>query len=102
MKVINRDGTEVSFQKEKIITAIFKANQVTEQNRLTEEQINEAAEYISFKCSRMSRAVSVEEIQDMVENQIMAQGAFDVAKNYVRYRFAKTLIRKTTQQMIGS
>ena len=70
------------------------ANQVTEQNRLTEEQINEAAEYISFKCSRMSRAVSVEEIQDMVENQIMAQGAFDVAKNYVRYRFAKTLIRK--------
>ena len=94
MKVIKRDGTEVSFQKEKIITAISKANQVTEQNRLTEEQINEAAEYISFKCSRMSRAVSVEEIQDMVENQIMAQGAFDVAKNYVRYRFAKTLIRK--------
>lgn len=94
MKVIKRDGTEVSFQKEKIITAIFKANQVTEQNRLTEEQINEATEYISFKCSRMSRAVSVEEIQDMVENQIMAQGAFDVAKNYVRYRFAKTLIRK--------
>ena len=94
MKVIKRDGTEVSFQKEKIITAIFKANQVTEQNRLTEEQINEAAEYISFKCSRMSRAVSVEEIQDMVENQIMAQGAFDVAKNYVQYRFAKTLIRK--------
>ena len=94
MKVIKRDGTEVSFQKEKIITAIFKANQVTEQNRLTEEQIKEAAEYISFKCSRMSRAVSVEEIQDMVENQIMAQGAFDVAKNYVRYRFAKTLIRK--------
>ena len=94
MKVIKRDGTEVSFQKEKIITAIFKANQVTEQNRLTEEQINEAAEYISFKCSRMSRSVSVEEIQDMVENQIMAQGAFDVAKNYVRYRFAKTLIRK--------
>lgn len=94
MKVIKRDGTEVSFQKEKIITAIFKANQVTKQNRLTEEQINEAAEYISFKCSRMSRAVSVEEIQDMVENQIMAQGAFDVAKNYVRYRFAKTLIRK--------
>ena len=94
MKVIKRDGTEVSFQKEKIITAIFKANQVTEQNRLTEKQINEAAEYISFKCSRMSRAVSVEEIQDMVENQIMAQGAFDVAKNYVRYRFAKTLIRK--------
>ena len=94
MKVIKRDGTEVSFQKEKIITAIFKANQVTEHNRLTEEQINEVAEYISFKCSRMSRAVSVEEIQDMVENQIMAQGAFDVAKNYVRYRFAKTLIRK--------
>ena len=94
MKVIKRDGTEVSFQKEKIITDIFKANQVTEHNRLTEEQINEVAEYISFKCSRMSRAVSVEEIQDMVENQIMAQGAFDVAKNYVRYRFAKTLIRK--------
>lgn len=97
MKVIKRDGTEVSFQKEKIITAIFKANQVTEQNRLTEEQINEAAEYISFKCSRMSRAVSVEEIQDMVENQIMAQGAFDVAKNYMRYRFAKTLIRKNNK-----
>ncbi|MDO5425143.1 MAG: anaerobic ribonucleoside-triphosphate reductase [Eubacteriales bacterium] len=94
MKVIKRDGTEVPFQKEKIIAAISKANQATEQNRLTEEQIHEAVEYICFKCSRMNRAVSVEEIQDMVENQIMAQGAFDVAKNYVRYRFAKTLIRK--------
>ena len=104
MKVIKRDGAEVSFQKEKIAVAVSKASQATEHSHLTDEQINEIADYISYKCSKMNRAVSVEEIQDMVENQIMAQGAFDIAKAYVKYRFARTLVRKnnTTDDRIMS
>lgn len=104
MKVIKRDGTEVTFQKEKIAAAVTKANQATEQNRLSEGQIEEIADYVSYKCSKMNRAISVEEIQDMVENQIMAQGAFDMAKGYVKYRFARTLVRKnnTTDDRIMS
>ena len=62
---------------------------------LTEGQIIEAAEYINYKCEKTNRAVSVEEIQDMVENQIMANGAFEIAKNYVKYRYTRSLIRKS-------
>ena len=71
---------------------------------MTEEQIREAAEYIAYKCEKMNRAVSVEEIQDMVENQIMASGAFEVAKGYVRYRYNRSLVRKanTTDDRILS
>ncbi len=104
MKVIKRDGTEVPFQQEKIEAAVTKANKAAERNHLTNEEIAEIAEYVSFKCARMNRAVSVEEIQDMVETQIMAQGAFDVARGYVRYRFARSLVRKnnTTDDHIMS
>ena len=95
MKFIKRNGAEADFDINKIITAVSKANHATIKEELTDEQIKEIAEYISFKCSRMNRAVSTEEVQDMVENQIMAHGAFDVAKSYVKYRYTRTLIRKS-------
>ena len=94
MKVIKRNGSEVEFDVSKIIVAMKKANDAGLRQELTEEQIREAAEFIAFKCERMNRAVSVEEIQDMVENQIMACGAFDVAKGYIQYRYTRSLVRK--------
>lgn len=95
MKVIKRNGAEVEFDREKIIAAITKANNAADNKELTESQIKEAAEYISYKCEKINRAVSVEEIQDMVENQIMAHGAFEIAKKYVKYRYTRSLIRKS-------
>ncbi len=104
MKVIKRNGSEVDFDSSKIIVAITKANEASLHREMTEEQILEAAEYIAYKCEKMNRAVSVEEIQDMVENQIMASGAFEVAKGYVRYRYNRSLVRKanTTDDRILS
>ncbi len=104
MKVIKRNGSEVEFDPAKIVKAISKANIATLHGRMTDEQIREAAEYISYKCEKMNRAISVEEIQDMVENQIMSSGAFEVAKNYVRYRYNRSLVRKanTTDDRILS
>ena len=75
MRVIKRNGSEVEFDARKIMNAIRKANNAGMRKELTEEQIKEAAEYINYKCEKMNRAVSVEEIQDMVEDQIMAKGA---------------------------
>ncbi len=95
MKVIKRNGSEVDFDKEKIVAAMQKANNSGSHKELTDGQITEAADYISFKCEKTNRAVSVEEIQDMVENQIMAYGAFDIARNYVKYRYTRSLIRKS-------
>ncbi len=95
MKVIKRNGSEVNFDIKKIVSAIAKANKAALKEELTEEQIEEIADYINFKCSKMNRAISVEEMQDMVENQIMAQGAFNVARCYVRYRYTRSLVRKS-------
>ncbi|MGN1113732.1 MAG: anaerobic ribonucleoside-triphosphate reductase [Oscillospiraceae bacterium] len=95
MKVIKRNGSEVDFDANKIIIAMKKANEAGVNKELTDEQINDAAEYISYKCEKMNRAVSVEEIQDMVENQIMACGAFEIAKGYVKYRYVRSLVRKS-------
>ena len=95
MKVIKRNGSEVDFDITKIQAAIEKANKAAVRQELTPEQIREISEYIDFKCSRMNRAVAVEEMQDMVENQIMAQGAFNVARCYVRYRYTRSLVRKS-------
>jgi len=95
MKVIKRNGSEVEFDLEKIINAITKANKAAIRQELTPAQIEEIAEYINFKCMKMNRAISVEEMQDMVENQIMAQGAFNVARCYVKYRYTRFLIRKS-------
>ena len=95
MKVIKRNGSEVDFDISKIISAITKANNSGQHKELTEGQILEAADYINYKCEKMNRAVSVEEIQDMVENQIMANGAFEIARNYVKYRYNRSLVRKS-------
>ena len=95
MKVIKRNGSEVDFDIDKIQAAVEKANKAAIRQELTHEQIQEIAEYINFKCTRMNRAISVEEMQDMVENQIMAQGAFNVARCYVRYRYTRSLVRKS-------
>lgn len=95
MKVIKRNGSEVDFDIGKIQAAVTKANKAAVRQELTQEQIREIAEYIHFKCNRMNRAISVEEMQDMVENQIMSQGAFNVARCYVRYRYTRSLVRKS-------
>jgi len=104
MKIIKRNGSEANFDIDKIVSAVSKANNSSENAKLTPEQIHDIAEYVEYKCSKMGRAVSVEEIQDMVENQIMSTGAFDLAKNYVKYRYQRTLVRKanTTDNRILS
>lgn len=104
MKIIKRNGAEADFDLNKIIKAVSKANAACKKEELTQSQINEIAEYVEFKLSKAGRAYSVEEIQDIVENQIMAQGAFEVARRYVKYRYNRSLIRKanTTDNQILS
>ncbi len=94
MKIIKRNGAEEIFNTSKIIGAVSKANEASEQNKLNREQITDIAEYVEYRCKKLNRAISVEEIQDMVEDQIMATGAFDLAKRYVRYRYQRSLVRK--------
>ena len=96
MRIIKRDSSEEIFDVNKIVNAISKANSATDENNIAPEKIRDIAEYVEYKCSKLSRAVSVEEIQDMVENQIMAVGAFEVARNYVRYRYKRSLERQTS------
>lgn len=95
MKIIKRNGSEMDFDVSKIANAITKASNACENASLTDEQIKDISEYVEYKCTKMNRAVSVEEIQDMVENQIMATGAFEIARRYVRYRYQRTLVRKS-------
>ena len=96
MKVIKRNGTEVVFDITKIIAAITKANDsIEEAARMTPVQIQRIAESVDLACQKMNRSPSVEEIQDLVEYQIMAHGAFEVAKNYVTYRYTRSLVRKS-------
>lgn len=104
MKIIKRNGSEENFDLNKIMSAVIKASDATLNSMLTKEQISEIADYVEYKCLKMNRMVSVEEIQDMVENQIMSTGAFEVAKSYVRYRYKRSLVRKanTTDNTILS
>lgn len=105
MKIIKRSGQEVTYDITKIIIAITKANNVVEESeRMTPEQIKQIAENVEAACSKVSRALTVEEIQDLVEKQIMAQGAFEVAKRYITYRYVRSLVRKsnTTDEKILS
>ena len=96
MKVIKRNGSEVIFDITKIIMAITKANDsVEEPDRMTPVQIQRLAESVELQCQKMGRAPTVEEIQDMVENHIMAHGAFEVAKHYITYRYTRSLVRKS-------
>ena len=105
MTVIKRNGTEVTFDIDKIIAAISKANESVEESaRMTPMQVKRIAEFVELSCLKMNRSPSVEEIQDLVEYQIMAHGAYEVAKNYVTYRYTRSLVRKsnTTDEKILS
>ena len=105
MTVIKRNGTEVVFDITKIIGAITKANESVEEGaRMTPVQIQRIAEFVELSCLKMNRSPSVEEIQDLVEYQIMAHGAYEVAKNYVTYRYTRSLVRQsnTTDEKILS
>lgn len=96
MKIIKRNGSEVIFDITKIIIAITKANEAaTESERMTPMQIQRIAESVELQCQQMGRSPAVEEIQDMVEHQIMAHGAFEVAKHYITYRYTRSLVRKS-------
>lgn len=105
MKVIKRNGSEVVFDIDKIIAAITKANEsVEEAIRMTPAQIQRIAQSVELYCNSMNRSPSVEEIQDQVEVQIMAHGAFEVAKHYITYRYVRSLVRRsnTTDEKILS
>ena len=96
MRVIKRNGAEVEFDIVKIIAAVTKANNVVdEEARMTPIQIQRIAESVEFSCQSLGRAPTVEEIQDFVEHQIMAHGAFEVAKRYITYRYNRSLVRKS-------
>ena len=96
MRVIKRNGAEVEFDIVKIIAAVTKANDVVdEEARMTPVQIQRIAESVEFACQSLGRAPTVEEIQDFVEHQIMAHGAFEVAKRYITYRYNRSLVRKS-------
>ncbi len=94
MKIIKRNGSEETFDIAKIAAAIDKANRASDKIELNQTQIDDIADYIEYRCAKINRAVSVEEIQDMVENQIMSKGAFEVARRYVKYRYTRSLVRK--------
>ena len=96
MRVIKRNGAEVEFDIVKIIAAVTKANNVVdEEARMTPVQIQRIAESVELSCQSLGRAPTVEEIQDFVEHQIMAHGAFEVAKRYITYRYTRSLVRKS-------
>ena len=105
MKIIKRSGAEVTFNPEKIIVAITKANEsVVPSSRMSAIQIKRIAEDVESAAANINRSLSVEEIQDMVEDQIMNQRAFDVARRYITYRYNRALVRKsnTTDEQILS
>ncbi len=105
MKIIKRNGSEVIFDPNKIIIAITKANEsVVPSARMTEIQIKRIAEDVEMAALHMNRSLNVEEIQDMVEDQIMNQRAFEVARRYITYRYNRALVRKanTTDEQILS
>ena len=96
MKILKRNASEVDFDITKIITAISKANDAVDENaRMTSMQIKRIAESVVLTCEELGRFPSVEEVQDMVEHQIMAHGAFEVAKAYITYRYRRALVRQS-------
>ncbi len=105
MLIIKRNGSEETFDINKILNAVSKANVTAEDSlRLSDVQIREIAESVTESCRRMRRTPTVEEIQDMVEDRIMAMGAFEVARHYITYRYTRSLVRKsnTTDERILS
>ena len=105
MKVIKRNGSEVTFDSEKITAAITKANlAVEEKHRLNPEDIQDITDIVTYKCGKLGHTPSVEEIQDLVELQIMGHGAYPLAKAYITYRYERSLVRQanTTDDTILS
>ena len=96
MKIIKRSGTEVGFDISKIIAAVSKANkEAVENEQLSDNDINEISDKVQNICSSVNRTLSVEEIQDLVENEIMNKHAFEVARKYITYRYKRSLVRKS-------
>ncbi len=96
MKIIKRNGTEVDFDIDKIKMAVTKANNAVDSKvRMTPLQIDRIAQHVQVSCEEMGRSPSVEEIQDLVEKSIMAHGAFEVAKEYITYRYTRSLLRQS-------
>ncbi|MBQ3234609.1 MAG: anaerobic ribonucleoside-triphosphate reductase [Clostridia bacterium] len=96
MKIIKRSGKEVDFNLDKILGAVIKANnEVIEDDRISEEQIRDLAKRVADICASRTRSLSVEEIQDLVENEIMRLGAFNLARTYITYRYKRQLVRKS-------
>ncbi len=105
MKIIKRDGSEMIFDRNKIAAAVAKANNsVDDRDRLTAEQIDRLARDVEAYCAEMKRALNVEEVQDQVENRLMALGAFALARCYITYRYTRALVRQsnTTDKQILS
>ncbi len=105
MKIIKRSGQEVAYDISKIIAAVRKANNsVVDADKMTDRQIDVIADNMIRRCEKMNRSLSVEEIQDMVENEIMNQRAFTVARSYITYRYRRALVRKansTDEQILS-
>ena len=96
MKIIKRNKAEMDFDIEKITAAVTKANNVVaDEDKMTPKQITRISDSVMKQCEKMGRAMSVEEIQDLVEKQIMAHGAYEVAKRYITYRYTRSLVRKS-------
>ena len=96
MKIIKRNGAEAVFDIEKIVMAVTKANEAADEKvRMTPLQIRRISESVQISCEEMGRSPSVEEIQDLVEKAIMAHGAFEVAKEYITYRYTRSLARQS-------
>ena len=105
MKIIKRNGSEVEFDNAKIYSAVNKANDAVEPvYRISDHDIQKVTDLVTEKCEKLSRTPSVEEVQDMVEREIMALGAFTLAKTYITYRYTRELVRKsnTTDERIMS
>ena len=104
MKIIKRNGSEAEFDSEKIAVAVTKANNACPERELTEADIDAITANITGKCEHMNRTVSVEEVQDMVETEILKKNAYDVGRGYIKYRYNRSLIRRanTTDDRILS
>ena len=94
MKIIKRNGSEAAFDSEKIAVAVTKANNACETHELTDADIDAIAANITGQCEKMNRTVTVEEVQDMVEHEILRKNAFDVGRSYIKYRYNRSLIRR--------
>ena len=96
MKLIKRNGSEVTFDSDKIYIAVEKANMaIDEKERIPDREIRRVTEKVTRKCEKMKRAVSVEEVQDLVERELMTTGNFILAKTYITYRYTRELVRKS-------